>query len=514
MMAEASSMETEGVSTQQETFRKSTNAIDLKEKGNKALSEERYEEAVKYYTQAIELDPDNHVLYSNRSATHAHLQEYQLSLKDAEKTIELNPDWAKGYSRKGTALFYLEQYEQAKEAYNKGLEYDPENETMKKELENCNQKLKSPALSQPLANPFAMPGVEEKLRNDDRTKKLMEEEAYQQLIEQLKTDPISLGNKLESPEVLNILSVLLGLDIKLPGGNDDENEGINKDEKKQYAADADVKEGSEKQGQEDPETEDQDSTKDLEQKDDDSDSETEENDFDSVIEKEKEDEDMYGKSPQQADRPLPSQVRDHGITGSFKQDVTSAPSSLRSTVEEEQSEVRDEDVHSADTKEVSAASNTKDGDGLDDDQMTHVISEEPVNDEDSDNDSGHDEEEQSSVIQVCSDEKKESSDQEEDKIEEEDKTEEDDKIEEEEDETEEDDKIEEEEEKKIEEDKTEDIQEQQSEEECYIEDEQDKCESDKDVKDDDSIPDRISSSAAPVQEEEHQSNDENSGSSV
>ena len=47
------------------------------------------------YTEAIDLDPENHILYSNRSAAFAKAEKYDLALTDAEKTMELKPDWAK-----------------------------------------------------------------------------------------------------------------------------------------------------------------------------------------------------------------------------------------------------------------------------------------------------------------------------------------------------------------------------------------------------------------------------------
>lgn len=40
----------------------------MQAKGNAAFQSGNHEEAVKHFTEAIELDPQNHVLYSNRSA--------------------------------------------------------------------------------------------------------------------------------------------------------------------------------------------------------------------------------------------------------------------------------------------------------------------------------------------------------------------------------------------------------------------------------------------------------------
>lgn len=49
-------------------------ASDLKNLGNQAFKEQKYDEAVKYYGQAIEVAPTDHVLYSNRSGSYASLQ--------------------------------------------------------------------------------------------------------------------------------------------------------------------------------------------------------------------------------------------------------------------------------------------------------------------------------------------------------------------------------------------------------------------------------------------------------
>ena len=74
-------------------------AEQYKIKGNKALQEGKYEEAVELYGEAIALDPTNHVFFSNRAAAFANLKKYQESLTDASKTVELKPDWPKASHR-------------------------------------------------------------------------------------------------------------------------------------------------------------------------------------------------------------------------------------------------------------------------------------------------------------------------------------------------------------------------------------------------------------------------------
>merc|ERR1719231_909778 len=103
-----------------------------------------FDEAIAQFTTAIEADPTNHVLYSNRSAAHASKTSFTEALLDANKCIELKSDWAKGHSRRGAAYFGLKNWPQAQSAYEKGLELDPSSQVMKDELEKVKLR-RSPA---------------------------------------------------------------------------------------------------------------------------------------------------------------------------------------------------------------------------------------------------------------------------------------------------------------------------------------------------------------------------------
>lgn len=63
-------------------------ANEFKAKGNEAFKNKNYEEAVNCFTQAIELNPDDHVFYSNRSNSYVNLKEYGKALEDAEQCIK------------------------------------------------------------------------------------------------------------------------------------------------------------------------------------------------------------------------------------------------------------------------------------------------------------------------------------------------------------------------------------------------------------------------------------------
>lgn len=68
---------------------------ELKEKGNQAVREERYSEAVLHYSFAIKLSPNDPILYSNRSLAFLKLKQLYYANEDAIKAIKLKPDWAK-----------------------------------------------------------------------------------------------------------------------------------------------------------------------------------------------------------------------------------------------------------------------------------------------------------------------------------------------------------------------------------------------------------------------------------
>jgi len=70
-------------------------ANECKDQGNIEFERGNYEEALKSFSQAIDLDPDNHIFYSNRSACYMKLDSISKSLYDAEKCIELAPTWTK-----------------------------------------------------------------------------------------------------------------------------------------------------------------------------------------------------------------------------------------------------------------------------------------------------------------------------------------------------------------------------------------------------------------------------------
>ncbi|XP_045544954.1 tetratricopeptide repeat protein 28 isoform X2 [Salmo salar] len=99
--------------------------LEAVRRSNQACQRGQYSLAVQLYGEALSADPQNCILYSNRSAALLHLGQYQTALDDALKARLLNPKWPKAYFRQGVALQYLGRHADALAAFASGLAQDP-----------------------------------------------------------------------------------------------------------------------------------------------------------------------------------------------------------------------------------------------------------------------------------------------------------------------------------------------------------------------------------------------------
>jgi len=107
----------------------------LKDKGNVAVTAGDYELAIKHYSMAIRLCPQEHTFISNRSAAYLKDKQPKLALRDAKKCTEMVPGWAKGYSRLGASFSALDMVKSALAAYEKTDSLEPGNDSTIKQLE-------------------------------------------------------------------------------------------------------------------------------------------------------------------------------------------------------------------------------------------------------------------------------------------------------------------------------------------------------------------------------------------
>lgn len=102
--------------------------------GNEAFIAKRYDVAMKHYTAAIEIDPENAVYYSNRSACYAGKQLWKESMVDSEVALLKDPSFMKAYYRLSVAQMELAMYEDAIQSLQRGLVKEPENALLIKQV--------------------------------------------------------------------------------------------------------------------------------------------------------------------------------------------------------------------------------------------------------------------------------------------------------------------------------------------------------------------------------------------
>jgi tetratricopeptide (TPR) repeat protein len=78
-------------------------ADDYNISGQTKCGQNKYEEGIKDFTKAIELDPLNSFAYNNRGYTKYLLKDYRGAIEDCEKAIEINPLNDSAYNNCGIA---------------------------------------------------------------------------------------------------------------------------------------------------------------------------------------------------------------------------------------------------------------------------------------------------------------------------------------------------------------------------------------------------------------------------
>jgi len=85
----------------------------LKEQGNQRFEARAWNDAIKLYTKAILLPPDEASYYGNRAAAHMMLADYPQCVQDCEAAIARRPAFTKAHNRLAKALCEMGQFEKA-----------------------------------------------------------------------------------------------------------------------------------------------------------------------------------------------------------------------------------------------------------------------------------------------------------------------------------------------------------------------------------------------------------------
>ncbi|CAK7245149.1 MAG: Hsp90 cochaperone [Sporothrix thermara] len=209
---------------------------ELKALGNKAIAAKNFDEAVKHFTDAIAIDPENHILYSNRSAAYASKRDWDHAFADAEKTTQLKPDWPKGWGRLGSALYGKRDLVRAYDAYTQGLKLDPNNKGMKTDLENVERAMDyelreggnaaasagnssfPPSMPDEMGSMFSDPALLGKLAANPKTAAYLQDPTFVQRLQAIQKNPKNVQDIFSDRRMIEVMGVAMGLDFDLMTG--------------------------------------------------------------------------------------------------------------------------------------------------------------------------------------------------------------------------------------------------------------------------------------------------------
>ncbi len=102
-------------------------ATDWYNKGIALYDQGKYDEAIKAYNKAIELNPQYADAWNNKGIALYDQGKYDEAIKACNKAIELDPQYADAWNNKGNAFYFQGNADEALKAYSKADELDPQN---------------------------------------------------------------------------------------------------------------------------------------------------------------------------------------------------------------------------------------------------------------------------------------------------------------------------------------------------------------------------------------------------
>jgi tetratricopeptide (TPR) repeat protein len=108
--------------------------------GYTLAEQNRDDEALEYYKEALELDPDDKYVHQAMASLYRKMGEFANARIHLNKSLEIDPESAVTYYNYGNLLVDMKHFDEAKEMYAKALRLDPQLNAAQEELDKLNKE--------------------------------------------------------------------------------------------------------------------------------------------------------------------------------------------------------------------------------------------------------------------------------------------------------------------------------------------------------------------------------------
>lgn len=122
-------------------------ATALKDQGNKELLAGHFLQAIKFYSDGLEYQPNNAIILSNRAQAYIKVENYGLALQDADHAIESDPSYAKAYYRRASANYALNHFKLARKDFRQVCKLKPKDRDARSKLNECEKAIREEAFA-------------------------------------------------------------------------------------------------------------------------------------------------------------------------------------------------------------------------------------------------------------------------------------------------------------------------------------------------------------------------------
>jgi len=109
--------------------------------GNEAFVDEDYDSAIKFYSEAIELDGSKLEYFLKRCNAFIKIDSFKEAVKDADCALKVDAENPKVHQRKGFALFSLKNFEAALQSYKTAATLDKNNAQVDQWIRKCEAEI-------------------------------------------------------------------------------------------------------------------------------------------------------------------------------------------------------------------------------------------------------------------------------------------------------------------------------------------------------------------------------------